>query len=179
MCTYISDEARSNVLAWSYLCTAQCTPEVWLSFESAMILQWQRIFVCRLTIREVGVSTPDFLYHKSQKHLMHICRCKKVEAHGFVSPNHLHLSLDVLLRKIPMARGSSVRVALLVKRGTRLHTWQPCPRTAAVYKSHGHIAACVGKGAQFQLDLSGICVESVVLPDKIESFALSCESGMV
>jgi hypothetical protein len=71
-----------------------------------------------------------------------------------------------------MARGSSVRIALLEKREIRLHTWQPCPAIAAVYRSHGHKHACTGEVAPFQLGLPDICVESVVVPDRNESFAL-------
>lgn len=52
----------------------------------------------------------------------------------------------------------------------------PCPATAAVYRSHGHIVASVGKEAPFQLGLPAICVESVVVPGRNESFALRYES---
>jgi hypothetical protein len=40
----------------------------------------------------------------------------------------------------------------------------------------GTFAEYVGKGAQFQLGLPAISVESVVVPDRTESFALRCES---
>jgi hypothetical protein len=40
----------------------------------------------------------------------------------------------------------------------------------------GTFAEHVGEGAQFQLGLPAICFESVVLPDRNESFALRCES---
>ena len=52
----------------------------------------------------------------------------------------------------------------------------PCPATAAVYRSHGHVVASVGKGAPFQLGLPAICVESVVVPGRNQSFALRYES---
>lgn len=87
-------------------------------------------------------------------------------------PSHIHSNFDYLLRKMPMATCGGGHTTLLGKRKTRLHTWRPCTATAAVYRSHGHIAACVGEGAQFQLGLPDICVGSVVVPDRSESFAL-------
>ena len=90
----------------------------------------------------------------------------------YVNPRKIHSSLDYLHRKMPIATCVSGHTALLRKRETRLHTWRPCPATAAVYRSHGHIAACVGEGAQQQLGLPDNCIESVVVPDRNESFAL-------
>jgi hypothetical protein len=40
----------------------------------------------------------------------------------------------------------------------------------------GTFAEYFGKGAQFQLSLPAICVESVVVPDRNKSFGLRCES---
>jgi len=85
---------------------------------------------------------------------------------------------QLLLRKMPMATCSGGHSALLKKRETRLHTWRPCTATAAVYRRHGHTAEGAGERALFQLGLPGICVESVVVPDRNESFALRCESGI-
>lgn len=96
----------------------------------------------------------------------------------YVNPRKIHSSLDYLHRKMPIATCVSGHTALLRKRETRLHTWRPCPATAAVYRSHGHTAACVGEGAQFQLGLPDICVESVVVPDRNESFALTASQEL-
>ena len=57
----------------------------------------------------------------------------------YVNPRKIHSSLDYLHRKMPIATCVSGHTALLRKRETRLHTWRPCPATAAVYRSHGHI----------------------------------------
>lgn len=80
--------------------------------------------------------------------------------------NDMLSGLDNFYRKMPTARVVVDTLHYSESEKFAYTRGNPCPATAAVYRSHGHIVASVGKEAPFQLGLPAICVESVVVPGR-------------